>query len=154
MVYFDQSNFDGISKKLNEFSAQLASSGVWISTTTTTTCVMCLTSVLLRSFFFFFFLLAQSDQAGKALSADGRDAGLVDSLIGTLKDTSRYHATTFASDELRVVSKLLTWPAPMRFPGTAVTSFLFLGSLRRMCVSCRHTNHHRRRIRDAQCWTW
>lgn len=84
MVYFDQSNFDGISKKLNEFSAQLASSG--------------------------------SDQAGKALSADGRDAGLVDSLIRTLKDTSRYHATTFASDELRVVSKLLTWPAPMRFP--------------------------------------
>jgi len=82
MVYFDQSNFEGILKKLREFSAQLST----------------------------------SQDASKAWSQDGKEAVAVECLIKTLKETSRYHASSFNDQELRVVRKMLTWPSPLRFP--------------------------------------
>jgi hypothetical protein len=109
MVYFDTSNFDAIAKKLAEFSAQLASSGV--HTLSHSSCILRLASTLEHSAEPRVLLYAQGQLTE-------RETELLGSLIRTLKDTSRYHATSFTSDELRVVKKLLTWPAPNRFPGT------------------------------------
>jgi len=112
MVYFDQSNFEGILKKLREFSAQLSTSQV----------CGCVPPLLCPDVT----LLTKPNihqDASKAWSQDGKEAVAVECLIKTLKETSRYHASSFNDQELRVVRKMLTWPSPLRFPGTS--PFLF-----------------------------
>ncbi|ERN17592.1 phospholipase A-2-activating protein isoform X2 [Amborella trichopoda] len=60
-------------------------------------------------------LLADSVQ--KHLSLTELELSKLTSIVAVLKDTSRYHTTTFTDAELRLLVKLLAlWPIPMLFP--------------------------------------
>jgi hypothetical protein len=37
-------------------------------------------------------------------------------MVGTLQNTSRYHASTFSSQEINTVLQILQWPTPLVFP--------------------------------------
>jgi len=38
--------------------------------------------------------------------------------VAILKETSRYHATTFTAPQLKAIVKTLSWPEKFLFPGT------------------------------------
>eukprot|EP01103_Thecamoeba_quadrilineata_P015432 TRINITY_DN487_c0_g1_i1.p1 TRINITY_DN487_c0_g1~~TRINITY_DN487_c0_g1_i1.p1 ORF type:complete len:748 (+),score=126.71 TRINITY_DN487_c0_g1_i1:29-2245(+) len=53
--------------------------------------------------------------AGLGLTAD--DQKEIDSIISTLKDTSHYHSSKFYPSQYQTLTKILSWPSEIRFPG-------------------------------------
>lgn len=57
-------------------------------------------------------------QAHKELALSQADALRIQAIIATLKETSRYHASSFADVDFKLITKmLLQWPIENIFPG-------------------------------------
>jgi hypothetical protein len=53
----------------------------------------------------------------------GAELTALEQLIKTIKETSRYHASTITPQQVSVLRKLVTsWPEAMRFPRTLMIS--------------------------------
>jgi len=61
-------------------------------------------------------LKSSEEEKQFALEAAEEGAGL-NGVIAILKDTSRYHASTFSEAHLKLIRKLLAWPDKYLFPG-------------------------------------
>jgi phospholipase A-2-activating protein len=63
-------------------------------------------------------LFAQdSDPAHQSFALTGTEWSALESAMSLLKDTSRYHSSSFSTQEISAFKKaLLTWPADQRFP--------------------------------------
>lgn len=72
--------------------------------------------------------IRQGELAAKAWTE--KEATSVASLLRTLKETSRYHASSFNADEIRVLRKMLQWPAQHRFPGIVLCTVCDLQQLK------------------------
>ncbi|KAG0631249.1 hypothetical protein M758_1G238100 [Ceratodon purpureus] len=82
MLFFDTAQFEGITKKLTEFSAAWA-----------------------------------AEEAHKELALSQADTLRIQAMIATLKETSRYHASSFADVDFKLLTKMaLQWPVENIFP--------------------------------------
>lgn len=66
-------------------------------------------------------------QAHKELALSQADTLRIQAMIATLKETSRYHASSFADVDFKLLTKMvLQWPVENIFPGTyPICSHLF-----------------------------